>query len=199
MPWRTRLLESSSISFKPSPHVSILTNCTFSCKRVHHEIIHTSERRAINSILCEKFRPRRFCCGRRSDSIFAQKLCEETYQPNSSRLFLPNGFSLSEAVGVLFELSLDVLNLDTKTGELRHRPSIAFAPCFFPCCWFGTNSPSCHAWLRLQMPRHVHTFHLVSRHAVRSLLNCNIKEVLSSSSISRAILPHPKTQIQHHK
>ena len=91
------------------------------------------------------------------------------------------------------------LNLDTKTGDLRHRPSIAFAPCFFPCCWFGTNSPSCHAWLRRQMPRHVHTFHLVSRHVVRSLLNWDIKEVLSSSSISPAILRHPKTQIQHHK
>ena len=29
--------------------------------------------------------------------------------------------------------------------------------------------------------------------------NCDIKKVLSGSSISRAILPHPKTQIQHHK
>ena len=91
------------------------------------------------------------------------------------------------------------LNLDTKTGELHHRPSIAFTPCFFPCCWFGTNSPSCHAWFRFQMPRHFQTFHLVSRHVVRSFLNCDIEEVLSSSSISRAILPHPKTQIQHHK
>ena len=85
LPWRTCLLGAlfNFIQTFPTPFNPSQLHF-FSCKRGHHEIIHPSERRAINSILCEKFRPRRFCCGRRSDSIFAQKLCEETYQPSSS-------------------------------------------------------------------------------------------------------------------